>query len=38
MHYNSVAFIFRMYQVYPIETGIFSVSPHIIFSAYENIQ
>jgi len=38
MHYNSVAFIFRAYQVHPIENGIFSCSPHVIFSAYEIIQ
>jgi len=38
MHYNSVAFIFRAYQVQPIENGIFYVSPHVIFSAYEIIQ
>jgi len=37
MHYNSVTF-FRAYQVHPIENGIFSVSPHVIFSAYEIIQ
>jgi len=30
MHYNSVAFVFRAYQVHPIENGIFSVSPHEI--------
>ena len=38
MHYNSVAFIFRVYQVHPIENGIFSVSPYVIISAYEIIQ
>ena len=29
---------FRAYQVNPIENGIFSVSPHVIFSSYEIIQ
>jgi len=33
MHYNSVA-----YQIHPVENGIVSVSPHVIFSAYEIIQ
>jgi len=37
MHYNSVAF-FHAYQIHPIENGILSVFPHVIFSAYEIIQ